>query len=174
MACSSSCPLSRCFPSGSAGKESAWNVGDLGLILGMGRSPGEGKGYPRYYSGLRIPWIEYSWRRTVWGHKESDTNEWLLLHFISWSQWCHAYILSSVFPFSSYLQSFPASGSFQMSQFFVLGGQSIGVSSSQSVLPMNIQDWFPLGLIRLISLQSKGLLRVFSNTAVQKHQFFGA
>ena len=75
---------------------------------------------------------------------------------------------------SSCLQSFPASGSFQMRQFFTSGGQSIGVSVSASVLPMNIQDWFPLGLTYWISLQSKGLSRVFSNTIVQKHQFFGA
>ena len=88
--------------------------------------------------------------------------------------WCHPTISSSVVPFSSCLQSFPASGSFPMSQFFTSGGQSIGVSASASVLPMNIQDWFPLGLTGFISLQSKGLSRVFSNTTVQKHQFFGA
>ena len=79
-----------------------------------------------------------------------------------------------LFPFSSSLQSFPASGSFPMSQFFASGGQSIGVSASASVLPMNIQDWFPSGWTGWISLQSKGLSRVFSNTTVQKHQFFGA
>ena len=88
------------------------------------------------------------------------------------SQWCHPTISSSVDPFSC-LQSFPASESFQMSQFFTSIGQSIGVSASASVLPMNIQDWFPLGWIGWISLQSKGLSRVFSNTTVQKHQFFG-
>ena len=87
--------------------------------------------------------------------------------------WCHPTISSSVIPFSSFLQSFPASGSSQMSQLFSSGGQSIGVSASASVLPMNIQDWFPLGLTGGISLQSKGLSRVFSNTTVQKHQFFG-
>ena len=90
------------------------------------------------------------------------------------SQWCHPTISSSVVPFSSCLQSFPASGSFQMSPLFASGGQSIGVSSSASVLPMTIQNWFPLGLIGLISLQSQGLSRVFSNTTVQKHQFFSA
>ena len=90
------------------------------------------------------------------------------------SQWCHPTISSSVAPFSSWLQSFPASGSFLMSQFFVSGGQSIRVSVSASVLPINIQDWFPLGLIGLISLQPKGLSRVFSNTTVQKYRFFGA
>ena len=88
------------------------------------------------------------------------------------SWWCHPTISSSVVPFSSRLQSFPASGSFQMSQFFASGGQSVGVSASTSVLPMNIQDWFPLGWIGWISLQSKRLSRVFSNTTVQKHQFF--
>ena len=91
----------------------------------------------------------------------------------SLSQWCHPTISSSFIPFSSHLQSFPASGSFPMSQFFTLGGQSIGVSASASVLPMNIQDWFPLGWTGLILL-SKGLSRVFSNTTVQKHHFFGA
>ena len=89
---------------------------------------------------------------------------------LSW--WCHPTISSSVVPFSC-LQSFPASGSFQMSRFFTSGGQSIGVSASASALPMNIQDWSPLGWTGWISLQSKGLSRVFSNTTVQKHQFFG-
>ena len=90
------------------------------------------------------------------------------------SQWCHLTISSSVVPFSSCLQSFPTSGSFQTSQFFASGGQNIGVSASTSVLPMNIQDWFPLGWTGWISLQSKGLSRVFSYTTVQKHQFFSA
>ena len=90
---------------------------------------------------------------------------------LSW--WCHPTISSSVVPFSLHLQSFPGSGSFQMSQFFASGGQSIGVSASISVLPMNTQDWSPLGWIGWISLQFKGLSRVFSNTTVQKHQFFG-
>ena len=90
---------------------------------------------------------------------------------LSW--WCHPTISSSVIPFSSHLQSFPASGTFPMSQFFESGGQSIGVSASASVLPMNTQDWFPLGWTGWISLQSKGLSRVFSNITVQKHPFFG-
>ena len=90
---------------------------------------------------------------------------------VSW--WCHPTISSSVIAFS-HLQSFPASGSFPMSQFFTSGGHSIGVSASASVLPMNIQDWFPLGLTGWISLPSKALSRVFSNITVQKHQFFGA
>ena len=90
------------------------------------------------------------------------------------SQWCHPTISSSVIPFSSFFQSFSASsGSFPMSQFFASGGQSIGASASASVLLMNIQDQFPLGLTGWISLQSKGLSGVFSNTTVQQHQFFG-
>ena len=89
------------------------------------------------------------------------------------SQWCHPTISSSVTPFSSCPPSFPASGSFPLSQLFPWGGQSIGASASASVLPMNIQGWFPLELTGLISLQSKGLSRVFSSTTVQKHQFFG-
>ena len=90
------------------------------------------------------------------------------------SRWCHPTISSSVIPFSSCLQSSPASGSFPMHQFFPSGGQSIRVSASASVLPMNIQDWFPLGWTVCIFLQSKELSRVFSNIIVQKHQFFGA
>ena len=90
---------------------------------------------------------------------------------LSW--WCHPTIYFSVVPFS-HLQSFPESGSFQKSQFFASGGQSIGVSASASVLPMNSQDWFPLGWTGWISLQSKGLSRVSPNTIVQKHQFFCA
>ena len=91
-----------------------------------------------------------------------------------WTQWCHPTISPSVAPFSSFLQSFPASGSFQMSQLFASCGQSIGVSASTSNPPVNTQDWSPLGWTGWISLQSKGLSRVFSNTTVQKHQFFGA
>ena len=88
------------------------------------------------------------------------------------SQWCHSTISSSVVPFSSHLQSFPASGSFRMSQLFASSGQNIRVSASTSVLPVNIQDSFPLEWTGWISLQSKGLLRIFSNTTVQKRQFF--
>ena len=90
------------------------------------------------------------------------------------SWWCHPAISPSIVPFTSCPQSLPASGSFQMSQFFPSGGQSIGVSASTLVLPMSIRDWFLLGLTGWISLQSKGLSRVFSNTTVQKHQFFSA
>ena len=89
---------------------------------------------------------------------------------LSW--WCHPTISSSVIPFSSCSQSLPASGSFPMSQLFAWGGQSIGVSASTSVLPMNTQDWSSSGWTSCISLQSKGLSGVFSNTTVQKHQFF--
>ena len=88
------------------------------------------------------------------------------------SRWCHPAISSSVVPFSSCPQSLPALGSFPMSQLFTWGGQTIGVSASTSVLPMNTQDWSLLGWTGWISLQSKGLSRVFSNTTVQKHQFF--
>ena len=89
------------------------------------------------------------------------------------SRWRHPTISSSVVPFSSCLQSFPASGSFPISQFFASGGQSIGASASASVLPMYIYYWFPLGLTGFISLQSKGLSRVFSNITAQNHKFFG-
>ena len=90
------------------------------------------------------------------------------------SQWCHPTISSSVVPFSSCPQSFPASESFPMSQLFASGGQSIGAPASASVLPMNIQGWFPLGLTSLISLLSKGLSRVFFSTTVWKQKFFSA
>ena len=89
-----------------------------------------------------------------------------------WSWWCHPTTSYSIVPFSSCFQSFPASGSFPMSWLFASGGTSIGVSASASVLPMNIQGWFPVGLTGLISLQSKRLSRVFSNTTVQRHKFF--
>ena len=94
------------------------------------------------------------------------------LNSCSWNRWCRPTISSSVIPFSSYLQSFPASGSFPRSEFFTSGGQSIGGSASASVFPTNIQDWFPLELTSFICLQSKELSRVFSNTTLQKHQFF--
>ena len=90
------------------------------------------------------------------------------------SRWCHPAISASVVPSSSWPQSLQASGSFPLSQFFTWGGQSTGVSASASVLPTNTQDWSPLGRTGWISLQSRGPSRVFSNTTVQKHQFFGA
>ena len=89
------------------------------------------------------------------------------------SQWCHPTISSPLVPFFFCLQYFPVSGSFWINQFFISDGKSIGASASASELPMNIQDWFPLGLTGWISLQSKGISRVFSNTTVKKHQFFG-
>ena len=101
------------------------------------------------------------------------TNTWSLLKLMSVESVRPSTISFSVVPFSSHLRSFPESGSFPMSQFFTSGGQNIGVSASMSVLPMNIQDWLPLGWAGWISLQSEGLSRVFSNTTVQKHQFFG-
>ena len=91
---------------------------------------------------------------------------------LSW--WCHPTISSSVITFSSCPQSFPTSGSFPMSWLFASGGHSIGASASASVLPLNIQSWFPLGLTGLISLQSKGLSNIFYRTTIRKHQFFGA
>ena len=103
----------------------------------------------------------------------SITNSWSPPKSMSMSWWCHPTISSSVVPFSSYTQYFPASGSFQMSQLFTSGGQSIGVSASTSVFPVNTQDWSPLGWTGWISFQSKGLSRVFSNITVEKHQFFG-
>ena len=116
---------------------------------------------------LWTPWI------TARQASLSITNSWSLRKFMSMDQWCHPTISSSVVPFSFCLQYFPASGSFPTSQFFTSGGQSIGASASASVLLMNIQDWFPLGLTGWISLQSKGLSGIFSNTTAQKHQFFG-
>ena len=104
----------------------------------------------------------------------SITSSQSLLKLLSIESVMPSNISSSVIPFSSCLQSVPASGFFPICQLFASASQSIGVSASTSVLPMNIQDWFPLGLAGLISLQSKGLSRVFSNTTVQKHQFFGA
>ena len=104
----------------------------------------------------------------------SITNSWSSLKLMSTESVMPSTISSSVSPFCSCHQSFPASESFQISQFFTSGGQIIGVSALASVLPMNIQDWFPLGLTGWISLLSKGLSRVFSNTTVQKHQFFSA
>ena len=106
-------------------------------------------------------------------HMDCSTPGFPALHhlpeLVQTHQWWHPAFSSSVIPFSSCLQSFPASGSFPMSQLFTSGGQSIGASASASVLPMNIQDWFPLGWAGWISLQSKGLSRVFSNSTPRKH-----
>ena len=117
---------------------------------------------------LRPPWIAARQASLTITNSRSPPTP------MSIESWCHSAISSSVAPFSSCPQSFPASGSFPMSQHFVWGSQITGVSALASVLPMNIQDWFPLGWTGWISLQSKGLSRVFSNTTVQKHWFFGA
>ena len=138
--------------------------------------PGKPRDTDQFSSVQSLSWVQLF--ATPWSaaHQASlfIANSWSLLKLMPLSLWCHPTISFSVVPFSSRLQSFPASGSFQMSQFFTLGGQSIGISASASVLLMNIQDWFPLGWTGWISLQSKGLSRVFSNTTVQKHPFFGA
>ena len=117
---------------------------------------------------LRPPWTEAHQASLYITNLQSPPKP------MSIKSWCHPTTSPSVIPFSSCPQSFPASGSFQMSQLFASGGQSIGVSASTSILPMNNQDWFPLGWTGWISWQSKGLLRVFSSTTVQKHHFFGA
>ena len=126
------------------------------------------------FSSLSCVWLFVTPWTAACQASLSITNSRSLLKFISIDRWCHPAISSSVIPFSSCPQSFPASRSFPMSQLFASGGQSIGVSASTSVLLMNTQDWSPLGWTGWISLQSKGLSRVFSNTTVQKHQFFGA
>ena len=104
----------------------------------------------------------------------SFTISWSLLTLMSIESVCHSTVSSSVVPFSSCPQSFPGSGSFPVSQLYASGSQSIGVSASASVLPMNIQGWFPLGLTGLVSLLSRRLSRVLSSITVQKHQFSGA
>ena len=138
----------------------------------------------RMSSGILSPELQFSSVQSL-SHVQLFATPWTVAHQASLSitnsraysnscpssLWCHSTISSSVIPFSSTLQSFPATGSFQMSPFFASGGQSIVVSASASFLPMNIQDWFPSELTGWISLQSKGLSRVFSNTTVQKHQF---
>ena len=114
--------------------------------------------WPHELQHARLPW--------------SSPTSGVYLNSCPLSRWCHPTISSSVVPFSSRLQSFPASRSFQISQLFASGGQIIGASASASVLPVNIQDWFPLGRTGWISLQSQGRSRVFSKTTVQKYQFF--
>ena len=134
-----------------------------GLILKLKLQyfwPPDVKWWPHEPQHTRSPWPS----PTPGVHPNPSPSSW----------WCHPSISPSVVPFSSYPQSFPASGSFQMSHHFTSGGQSIGISASTSVLPMNARDWSPLGWTGWISLQSKGLSIVFSNTTVQKHQFFCA
>ena len=153
----------------------------VGNHLQHARTSRRGRGQRKCFASLAASSIQFTcsvWSDSLWPHGVQHAkppcpsptpgvypNSYLL----SW--WCHPAISSSVVPFSC-PQSFAASGSFQMSQLFASGGQSIGVSASTSVLPKNAQDWFPLGWTGWISLQSKGLSRVFSNTTVQKHQFF--
>ena len=149
------------FPGGSVVKNPSANAEDLSLIPELGRAPG-------------VVFCCLAVSDSLWPHKAHQVS---LSFTRSWrrcplNQWCHPTISCSVVPFSSCLQSFPASRSFPMNRFFASGGQSIGASVSVSVLPMNIQGWFPLGLTGLISLPSKGLLRDFSSTTVRKHGFF--
>ena len=162
------------FPGGTSGKEPICQCRRRKrheLDPWVGRSTGEGNGNPLQYSCLENPMARGAWWATVYPCP-SPTPRACSNSYPS-SQWCHPIISSSVVPFSSCLQSFPISGSFPVSQFFTSGGQSFGVSASASILPMNIQDWFPLGWTGWISLQSKGLPRVVSNTTIQKYQFFG-
>ena len=126
---------------------------------------------PCWWEGLRMGgegdergWVGWMASLTQWTSAWVDSGSW----------WCRATITSSVTSFSSCPQSFPALGSCPISWLFISGSQSIGASASASVLPVNIHGWFPLGLTGLISLPSKGLLRVFSSTTIRKHQFFGA
>ena len=160
------------FSHSSVSRESACKAGDLGLIPGSGRSSGEGNGNPLQYSCLENPMDGGIWQATVHGIARVGHN--LVtkppLPCVL-NQWCCPTISSSITLFSC-LQSFPASGSFPMSWLFASGGQIIGAAAS--VFSMNIQSWFPLGLIGLISLLSKGLSRVFSNTRVWKHKFFSS
>jgi len=180
------------FPGGSVVKNMPANAGDASLIPGSGRSPGGGNGCPLQYSRLGYTMDRGTWRAisqfssvtplylTLYDHMDCSTPGFPIHYQLPklaqtsclLSQWCHPTISSSVITFSSCLQYFPASRSFPVNWFFTFGGQIIGASAS--VLPMNIQDWFPLGLTGLISLLFKGLSRVFFNTTVQKHRFFNS
>ena len=143
---------------------------DAGLILGYGRSPGVQFSSVQSLNHVRFFVTPWTAARQA---SLSITNSRTSPKPTSIESVMPSNYLSSVGPFSSCPQSFPASGSFQMSQLFARGSQSTGVSASTSVFPMNTQDWPPLGWTGWISLQSKGLSRVFSNTTVQKYQFFG-
>ena len=136
------------------------DVGNISTSVQFSRSVVSDSLWPRGLQHARLPCLSSTPRAC----SNSCASRW----------WCHPTISSSVIPFSSSRQSCPASGSFPVNQFFASGGQTIGVSASISVLPVNTQDWSSLGWIGCISLQSKGLSRVFSNTTVQKHQLFGA
>ena len=159
-------------PDNSDSKESPWNIGDQSSILESGRSSREGSVSIQFSHSVMSDSLWPHWLRQARPPCPSPTPG-TYSNSCPLSRWYHLTISSSVIPFSSCPQSFPASGSFQMSQLFTTGGQSIRVSASKSVLPMNIQDWSPLGWTGWISLQSKGLSRVFSNTTFQKHQLFG-
>ena len=166
---------------------SVGDAGDMGSIPGSGRYPGEGNVNPLQYSckirrtedlvGPSLVQFSCSvMSNSLRPHGQQHArlpcpslSPGACLNSCPFDQWFHPAILSSVVPFSSHLQSFPASGSFPMSQYFAWGSQSIGASASASVLPMNIQDWFLSGLTGLISLLSEGLSGVFSNSTVQKH-----
>ena len=169
------------FPSGSHSKESACTTRDQCSTPGSGRSAGEGNGNLLQYSCLENPMDSRAWWATVHGVQRVRHNwatslslfQQLNVFTLSWDLHClKQKVRTTYLILSSWLQSFPASESFPVSQIFGSGGQSIGVTASASVLPKNIQDWFPLGLTDWISLLYKGLSRVFSNTTVQKHQFF--
>ena len=139
--------------------------------------------YKSLYDVVQFSSVQFSHSvvsNSLWPHESQHSRPpcpsltpWVYSNSRPSSRWCHPAISSYVSPFCSCPQSLPVSGSFLMSQLFTWGGQSIGVSASASVLPMNTHNWFPLGWTSWISLQSKGLSRVFSNTTVQKHQFFG-
>ena len=180
------------FPGGSDDKEYTYNVGDLDLIPGLRRSPGEGHGNPLQYSCLgnlvergAFSSVQFSCSvvsHSLWPHGLQQTRPpcpsptpGVYSSSCPLSQWCHPTISSSVAPFSSCLQSFPAPGSFLMSQFFAWGSQSIGVSASTSFLPLNTQDW-SLRWAGWISLQSKGLSRVLqhhsSKVSILQHSAF--
>ena len=184
------------FPQGLVVKHLPANAGELGLIPGSGRYPKEWNGNSLQYSCLRNPMDRGAWWATIhqFSSVQSLSQVWFFvtpglqharlpcpsptprvyLNSCLLSQWSHPTISSSVVPFSSCLQSFQASGPFHMSQLFRSVGQSIGVSASTSILPVNIQDWLPLGWTGWISLQSKGLSRVLSNTTLLKQPFFSA
>ena len=181
-------PCPSLFPRvGASGKESACQMQETqrnGFDPWLGRSLGGGNGNPLHYFCLENSMDREAWQATVHGVTKSQrwqsTHTQVPLSFrvcsnsCPLSQWCYLIISSSSVPFSFCLQSFSASGSFPMSWLFPSSGQSNGASASASVLPMNIQGWFPLGLTRLISLWSKGVSRVFSSTTIQEHQFFSA
>ena len=148
------------------------NIFNMLLVESMDVEPADTEGFSSVQSLSRVQLFATPWT-TACQASLSITNSWSPPKPMSIELMMPSNHLILCIPFSSCPQSFPASGSFQMSQLFASGGQGIGVSASTSVLPMNTQDWFPLGWTGWISLQSKELSRVFSNTTVQKHQFFG-